>query len=75
MSRGPPSVPYKKPPVRYRECLKNHAASMGGNATDGCGEFMPIGEEGTIEALPALPAAATGTSTGRSWKGSLQWTP
>ncbi|KAH7835985.1 hypothetical protein Vadar_031735 [Vaccinium darrowii] len=31
------NVPYKKM-VRYRECLKNHAASMGGNATDGCGE-------------------------------------
>ncbi|KAH7670835.1 Homeodomain ZF-HD class domain-containing protein [Dioscorea alata] len=37
--------------VKYRECLKNHAASIGGNATDGCGEFMPSGEEGTIEAL------------------------
>ncbi|XP_004230410.1 zinc-finger homeodomain protein 4 [Solanum lycopersicum] len=43
-------VPFKKI-VRYKECLKNHAASMGGNATDGCGEFMPSGEEGTIEAL------------------------
>lgn len=43
-------VPYKKM-VRYRECLKNHAAAMGGNATDGCGEFMPSGEEGSIEAL------------------------
>ncbi|KAL0357244.1 UNVERIFIED_CONTAM: Zinc-finger homeodomain protein 4 [Sesamum calycinum] len=43
-------VPFKKM-VRYRECLKNHAASMGGNATDGCGEFMPSGEEGTLEAL------------------------
>ncbi|KAJ0078188.1 hypothetical protein Patl1_36692 [Pistacia atlantica] len=37
--------------IRYRECLKNHAAAMGGTATDGCGEFMPSGEEGTIEAL------------------------
>lgn len=37
--------------VKYKECLKNHAASMGGNATDGCGEFMPSGEEGSIEAL------------------------
>ncbi|KAF8412033.1 hypothetical protein HHK36_004593 [Tetracentron sinense] len=50
----PPSLedhmPYKKV-VRYRECLKNHAAAMGGNATDGCGEFMPSGEEGTLEAL------------------------
>ncbi|KAK9292325.1 hypothetical protein L1049_020354 [Liquidambar formosana] len=42
--------PYKKV-VRYKECLKNHAAAIGGNATDGCGEFMPSGEEGTLEAL------------------------
>lgn len=42
--------PLKKP-VKYRECLKNHAASLGGHANDGCGEFMPSGEEGTIEAL------------------------
>ncbi|KAI0522376.1 zinc-finger homeodomain protein 5-like [Dendrobium catenatum] len=27
--------------VKYRECLKNHAASLGGNILDGCGEFMP----------------------------------
>ncbi|KAJ0977202.1 hypothetical protein J5N97_012676 [Dioscorea zingiberensis] len=37
--------------VKYKECLKNHAASIGGNATDGCGEFMPSGEEGSLEAL------------------------
>ncbi|KAL5982807.1 hypothetical protein ACLOJK_016884 [Asimina triloba] len=37
--------------IKYRECLRNHAASMGGNATDGCGEFMPGGEEGSLEAL------------------------
>ncbi|KAJ4951939.1 hypothetical protein NE237_028771 [Protea cynaroides] len=43
-------MPYKKV-VRYRECQKNHAASMGGNARDGCGEFMASGEEGTLEAL------------------------
>ncbi|KAH1151347.1 hypothetical protein AAZX31_16G124400 [Glycine max] len=36
---------------RYRECLKNHAASMGGHVTDGCGEFMPNGEEGTPESF------------------------
>lgn len=41
----------KKKNVRYRECLKNHAASMGGNSTDGCCEFMPSGEEGSLEAL------------------------
>lgn len=37
--------------VRYRECRKNHAASIGGYAVDGCGEFMPSGEEGTAGAL------------------------
>ncbi|CAN1126983.1 Zinc-finger homeodomain protein 5 [Linum perenne] len=37
--------------VRYRECLRNHAASVGGNVYDGCGEFMPGGEEGSLEAL------------------------
>ncbi|PQQ03901.1 zinc-finger homeodomain protein 5 isoform X1 [Prunus yedoensis var. nudiflora] len=29
--------------IRYRECLKNHAANIGGNVFDGCGEFMPSG--------------------------------
>ncbi|KAJ8762321.1 hypothetical protein K2173_007478 [Erythroxylum novogranatense] len=37
--------------VRYRECLRNHAATVGGNVFDGCGEFMPGGDEGTLEAL------------------------
>ncbi|KAJ0237991.1 Zinc-finger homeodomain protein 3 [Hirschfeldia incana] len=42
----------EKPVVnKYRECLKNHAASTGGHAIDGCGDFMPNGEEGSIEAL------------------------
>lgn len=27
--------------ITYRECLKNHAAALGGHALDGCGEFMP----------------------------------
>ncbi|KAJ8749854.1 hypothetical protein K2173_013769 [Erythroxylum novogranatense] len=27
--------------ISYKECLKNHAASLGGHALDGCGEFMP----------------------------------
>ncbi|XP_051140806.1 zinc-finger homeodomain protein 6-like [Andrographis paniculata] len=38
-------------PIKYRECLKNHAASMGGHVVDGCGEFMPSGDDGTPEAL------------------------
>ncbi|KDP29745.1 hypothetical protein JCGZ_18680 [Jatropha curcas] len=36
---------------RYRECLKNHAVGIGGHAVDGCGEFMPAGAEGTLDAL------------------------
>ncbi|KAF8094875.1 hypothetical protein N665_0351s0042 [Sinapis alba] len=28
-------------PTTYKECLKNHAAAIGGHALDGCGEFMP----------------------------------
>ncbi|OAY85768.1 mini zinc finger protein 1-like [Ananas comosus] len=37
--------------VRYRECRRNHAASIGGYAVDGCREFMAAGEEGTPAAL------------------------
>ncbi|KAL6647536.1 hypothetical protein ACP70R_014973 [Stipagrostis hirtigluma subsp. patula] len=37
--------------VRYAECRRNHAASMGGHAVDGCREFLADGEEGTSGAL------------------------
>ncbi|PHU25502.1 Mini zinc finger protein 1 [Capsicum chinense] len=37
--------------VRYKECQKNHAASVGGYAVDGCREFMPSGDEGTDSAF------------------------
>lgn len=51
LSSSSPFNSKKTVSAKYRECLKNHAASIGGNATDGCGEFMPSGEEGTLEAL------------------------
>ncbi|XP_022733886.1 zinc-finger homeodomain protein 11-like [Durio zibethinus] len=38
--------------VSYKECLKNHAASLGGHALDGCGEFMP-----SPTATPTDPAS------------------
>ena len=41
----------RKHHVRYRECQKNHVANIGGHAIDGCGEFLPSGKEGTLEAL------------------------
>ncbi|XP_073128429.1 zinc-finger homeodomain protein 4-like [Henckelia pumila] len=37
--------------IKYKECMKNQAIAVGGNATDGCGEFLADGEEGTIQAL------------------------
>ncbi|KAL2344172.1 hypothetical protein Fmac_005457 [Flemingia macrophylla] len=37
----------------YRECLRNHAASLGSYATDGCGEF-------TLHDLSSLQCAACG---------------
>ncbi|KAK9049967.1 hypothetical protein SSX86_007567 [Deinandra increscens subsp. villosa] len=37
--------------VHYGQCLKNHAASIGRYALDGCREFMPNGGEGTRDAL------------------------
>ena len=40
-----------KSKARYRECLKNHAVSIGGHALDGCGEFLAAGAEGTLDAL------------------------
>ncbi|KAG6537621.1 zinc-finger homeodomain protein 6-like [Zingiber officinale] len=39
--------------VRYKECLRNHAAAAGGHILDGCGEFMPNG-------IDALKCAACG---------------
>ncbi|KAK3212695.1 hypothetical protein Dsin_017401 [Dipteronia sinensis] len=38
--------------ITYKECLKNHAATMGGHALDGCGEFMP-----SPTATPADPTS------------------
>ncbi|KAL6143462.1 hypothetical protein ACLB2K_054157 [Fragaria x ananassa] len=35
------NIPVTPVVVSYKECLKNHAASLGGHALDGCGEFMP----------------------------------
>lgn len=37
--------------VSYRECRRNHAASIGRYAYDGCGEFLKAGKDGTKEAF------------------------
>ncbi|KAL1327486.1 hypothetical protein HN51_037536 [Arachis hypogaea] len=47
----PPAMPRNTGKGRYMECLKNHALALGGHALDGCGEFMPAGADGTLDAL------------------------
>ncbi|XP_057786216.1 zinc-finger homeodomain protein 9-like [Salvia miltiorrhiza] len=45
--------------VTYKECLKNHAATLGGHAVDGCGEFMPSPASNPAEPT-SLKCAACG---------------
>ncbi|XP_051121031.1 zinc-finger homeodomain protein 9-like [Andrographis paniculata] len=45
--------------VTYKECLKNHAATIGGHAVDGCGEFMPSPNSNPAEPT-TLKCAACG---------------
>ncbi|KAE9607368.1 putative transcription factor ZF-HD family [Lupinus albus] len=45
--------------VSYKECLKNHAASIGGHAIDGCGEFM-ASSTGILTDPRSLVCAACG---------------
>ncbi|KAK3016616.1 hypothetical protein RJ639_006494 [Escallonia herrerae] len=58
--------------TRYRDCLKNHAASMGGHVVDGCGEFMPGGEEGTMDALKCAACECHRNFHRREIEGDLQ---
>ncbi|KAG5017155.1 hypothetical protein AAZX31_08G271800 [Glycine max] len=39
---------------KYQECLKNHGVSIGKHIIDGCIEFLPGGQEGTLEALKCV---------------------
>lgn len=43
----------------YKECLKNHAAALGGHAIDGCGEFMPSSHSSPADPT-SLKCAACG---------------
>ncbi|KAF7059064.1 hypothetical protein CFC21_080212 [Triticum aestivum] len=51
LRRCEPIVRFSCCGVRYGECRRNHAASTGGYAVDGCREFIAEGEEGTFGAL------------------------
>lgn len=35
------SIPKKRQKSCYRECMRNHAAKIGGHAVDGCGQYIP----------------------------------
>uniref|UniRef100_A0A803L6T6 ZF-HD dimerization-type domain-containing protein n=1 Tax=Chenopodium quinoa TaxID=63459 RepID=A0A803L6T6_CHEQI len=69
-SPSPDSNSPKAEMIRYRECQRNHAAHLGSHVVDGCGEFMPSGEEGSLLALkcaacdlaPAVPPSAMTTT-------------
>ncbi|MQM07371.1 hypothetical protein Taro_040210 [Colocasia esculenta] len=49
----------RKNHVVYRECMKNHAAPLGGHALDGCGEFIP-----SPASNPSTPASLTCAACG-----------
>ncbi|XWS33770.1 hypothetical protein CRYUN_Cryun22dG0112100 [Craigia yunnanensis] len=73
---GPTSTTISSTPlIRYRECLKNHAASMGGHVVDGCGEFMPSGEEGTPEALKCAACECHRNFHRKEINGESQYVP
>ncbi|XP_039011744.1 zinc-finger homeodomain protein 5-like [Hibiscus syriacus] len=59
--------------IRYSECLKNHAASMGGYVVDGCGEFIPSGEDGTEEALKCAACECHRNFHRKEINGELQY--
>ncbi|KAI0494648.1 hypothetical protein KFK09_024789 [Dendrobium nobile] len=63
--------------VIYRECLKNHAASLGGHALDGCGEFMPSQTANPADptSLKCAPADATETFTAGSPSATARLAP
>ncbi|KZV56136.1 zinc-finger homeodomain protein 11 [Dorcoceras hygrometricum] len=52
----PPPLPLM---VTYKECMKNHAASLGSHAVDGCGEFM-LSPSSTNSDPTSLTCAACG---------------
>ncbi|KAJ4968017.1 hypothetical protein NE237_014718 [Protea cynaroides] len=46
-----PNPQWKVAPIKYEECIRNYAPSIGEHIKDGCLEFMPTGEGSNREAL------------------------
>ncbi|KAE8672639.1 Zinc-finger homeodomain protein 6 [Hibiscus syriacus] len=63
------------PLIRYRECLKDYAASMGGHVVDGCGEFMPSGEDDTPEAMKCAACDCHRSFHRKEINGESQYAP
>ncbi|XP_040383759.1 mini zinc finger protein 2-like [Oryza brachyantha] len=66
LRRREPAVRFSCCGVRYGECCRNHAASTGGHAVDGCREFIAAAAaaapaaEGAVGTAAALKCAACG---------------
>ncbi|XVF15768.1 hypothetical protein REPUB_Repub09cG0184900 [Reevesia pubescens] len=76
VAAGPTSTTISPTPlIRYRECLKNHAANKGGHVVDGCGEFMPSGEDGTPEALKCAACECHRNFHRKEINGESQYAP
>ncbi|KAG5076996.1 hypothetical protein JHK82_055691 [Glycine max] len=50
----PPTLAQNNNNEKYHECLKNHTVKTGSHTLDGCIKFLPLGEEGTLDALKCL---------------------
>ncbi|KAJ9145959.1 hypothetical protein P3X46_028284 [Hevea brasiliensis] len=59
--------------VKYKECMRNHAASIGRHANDGCGEFMPRGDDGTLDCLTCAACGCHRNFHRREGASSLQF--
>ncbi|XP_028184702.1 zinc-finger homeodomain protein 2-like [Glycine soja] len=54
MTPTPPTLAQNNDNEKYHECLKNHTVKTGVHTLDGCIKFLPLGEEGTLDALKCL---------------------
>ncbi|KAG4918252.1 hypothetical protein JHK85_056533 [Glycine max] len=54
MTPTPPTLAQNNDNEKYHECLKNHTVKTGVHTLDGCIKFLPLGEEGTMDALKCL---------------------
>ncbi|EAZ44723.1 hypothetical protein OsJ_29354 [Oryza sativa Japonica Group] len=58
LRRREPAVRFSCCGVRYGECRRNHAASTGGHAVDGCREFIAAEDGGGGNSTSAVGVAA-----------------